>query len=594
SDVVAGAPGYDGPAGANAGRTTVYHGAAGAPTQDEGVVITGTIAETAGDVNGDGFSDVVVGDETTSAASVYYGSPTGLPAAADWTWGLNADHILGSAAGDVNGDGYADVLVLGGQSAYLFLGSAAGLASSSPVWSATVQQDYSNPGDVGTAGDVNGDGFSDVVVGSRNAVTARVYYGSPTGLAGAADWTATSTDGYGSTMGTAGDVNGDGYADVLVAGNSAVYAYYGDVAGLTSGTPDWSYAVAGSLNDPCTAATAGDVNGDGYADVIVGAPSANNRAGKVYLFLGSATGLDAPLLELGGQANYDQFGSSVATAGDVNGDGYADVIVGAPETDQPYQSYAGRAYLYYGSSMGLRSGQEPWTYERASVQYLGKHVAGAGDVDGDGFADLLINAVYTHYWPEQDWTILQHGNDGGGRLALARQTRGDGSPTVVQPWGRSTRDSFAVLLHAVNPLGRGRARLQLQACPPGTPFGHASCQAYTAANWTEVVDAAGVDLAEMAEWLQEDTLYRWRARLLYDSPFNPRGPWHRFLGQGQEADVRAGRLATDLRITMTMMPTEELTLPAQITYTLSYVAAGGPAAGVVISDILPASLDNVE
>jgi hypothetical protein len=73
---------------------------------------------------------------------------------------------VGSAAGDVNGDGYADVLVLGGQSAYLFLGSAAGLASSSPVWSATVQQDYSNPGDVGTAGDVNGDGYGDFVVGA--------------------------------------------------------------------------------------------------------------------------------------------------------------------------------------------------------------------------------------------------------------------------------------------------------------------------------------------------------------------------------------------------------------------------------------------
>jgi hypothetical protein len=593
-DVVAGAPGYDGPAGANAGRATVYHGAA----RDPGLLSdgwwkwnSGTTAETAGDLNGDGYSDVVAGKESANTAWVFYGSTTGLDVNADWTsTGAAGFGRSVGTAGDVNGDGYADLLVSDQNAVRVFYGSAAGLTSGTPDWSAAI---CNNQGcATGQAGDVNGDGFGDLIVGSKSANKAWAFYGSPTGLPAQADWTTTGTGGYGGTVGSAGDVNGDGFADVVLAGASTLYVYHGAMAGLTPGTPNWSFAVEGDQYTPCTAGTAGDVNGDGYADLVAGAPYAAGYAGKVYLFFGSALGLDAPLLEMTGEAAHDRFGSSVATAGDVNGDGFADILVGAPEEAGYLQT--GAAYLYFGSSLGLRTDREPWIYARDNVEYLGRHVAGAGDVDGDGFADVLISALYTYYWPEQDWTILQRGNDGGGRLALARQTRGDGSGMLVQPWGRATRDSFSVTLHAVNPLGRGRARLQVQACPSAAPFGDESCREYTAAAWTEIVDADGADLSEMAEWLEEDTLYHWRARLLYDSAIIPRGPWHRFLGQRQEADVRAGRLATDLQITKTMVPAEELELPAQITYTLSYVSAGGPAAGVVITDILPASLDSVE
>ncbi len=499
-------------------------------------------------------------------------------------------------AGDVNGDGYADLLLSDLNSVHVFYGSAAGLTSGPADWSAAI---CSNQGcAAGTAGDVNGDGFSDLVVGSKSANTAWVFYGSPIGLPAQADWTTTGTGGYGGTVGTAGDVNGDGYADVVVAGTDTVYVYHGDMAGLTPGTPTWSRTVQGSSAYPCTAATAGDVNGDGYADLIVGVPYTLNSEGKVLLFYGSALGLDAPLSEIWGEAAGDHFGISVGTAGDVNSDGFADVLVGAPDAEYPdpwNPSEIGKAYIYFGSFQGVQSDQEPWIYFwRNYADFIGSQVAVAGDVDGDGFADVLMAGAHRGAYDPPATVILQRGNDGGGRLALPRQTRGDGSGMLVQPWGRATRDSFSVSLQAVHPLGRGRARLQVQACPSATPFGDESCREYTAAHWTEVIDAAGVDLTEMAEWLEEDTLYRWRARLLYDSPFVPDGPWHRFLGQSQEADVRAGRLATDLQITKTMMPTEELTLPAQITYTLSYVSAGGPAAGVVITDILPASLDNVE
>ena len=597
-DIVAGAPGYDGPGGANAGRATVYHGAADVPSQDNpGWSVYATRAGTAGDLNGDGYGDVVVGSELTAKAWAFYGSRTGLPSVADWT--LTGAAGLGrtvGTAGDVNGDGYADLLVSDLNSVHVFYGSAAGLTSGTPDWSAAI---CNNQGcTAGTAGDVNGDGFSDLVVGSKSANKAWAFYGSPTGLPAQANWTTTGSGGYGGAVGSAGDVNGDGYADVLVAGDSAVYAYHGSLAGLTSGAPNWSQTVGGTSAYPCTAATAGDLNGDGYADVIAGVPYTLNSEGKVLLFYGSALGLDAPLSEIWGEAAGDHFGSSVSTAGDVNGDGFADVLAGAPDADypDPYSpAEIGKAYIYFGGSQGAQSDQEPWIYFwRNAVDFIGSQVAGAGDVDGDGFADVLMAGAHRTAYDPPAAVLLQRGNDGGGRLALPRQTRGDGSGLLVQPWGRATRDSFSVTLHAVHPLGRGRARLQVQACPSATPFGGESCREYTAAGWTEIVDADGVDLSEMAEWLEEDTLYRWRARLLYDSPFSPRGPWHRFLGQSQEADVRAGRLATDLQITKTMVPTEELELPAQITYTLSYVSAGGPAAGVVITDILPASLDNVE
>ena len=99
---------------------------------------------------------------------------------------------------------------------------------------------------------------------------------------------------------------------------------------------------------------------------------------------------------------------------------------------------------------------------------LGSVVAPAGDVNGDGYADLAVSA--TGYLTSTSKVQVYQGNDGGGRRALATQVRGDISGITVQPWGPSyTRDSFGVALQAVHPLGRGRAKLQVQACPSGVP-----------------------------------------------------------------------------------------------------------------------------
>jgi uncharacterized repeat protein (TIGR01451 family) len=136
-------------------------------------------------------------------------------------------------------------------------------------------------------------------------------------------------------------------------------------------------------------------------------------------------------------------------------------------------------------------------------------------------------------------------------LVLARQGRGDGSGTLVQPWGLSlSGDGFEVKVTATDPMGRGRVKLQVEACPPGEPFAAPACLIYVAPAWTDVATApSGVTLTEVIGGLAPDTLYRWRARVLYapqhvteagvTPPPNPaHGPWRRLQAQALEADLR--------------------------------------------------------
>jgi hypothetical protein len=141
--------------------------------------------------------------------------------------------------------------------------------------------------------------------------------------------------------------------------------------------------------------TAGDVNGDGFGDVIVGVPWFSNGQsyeGRACVYHGSASGLlpTAAFTPESNQANA-HYGSAVATAGDVNGDGYADVIVGAPlfTNGQPEE---GRAWVYHGSASGLISfaAFRPEGNQAGATYALA--VATAGDVNGDGFADIIIGA----------------------------------------------------------------------------------------------------------------------------------------------------------------------------------------------------------
>ncbi len=463
SDVIVGASLYDN-GQTNEGRAFVYHGsAAGLASSpswsadgDQDSAYFGKSVSVAGDVDGDGYSDVIIGADyydhgqtNEGRVFVYRGSATGLGHNPTWTAESDQDDAYFgfsvSTAGDVNGDGYSDVIVGAryydhGQpnegSAFLYHGSAAGL-SSKPAWTAeSDQQDARFSFSVSTAGDVNGDGYADVIVGARyydNGETdegrAFLYHGSASGLAASPAWTAESNQDHaymGYSVSTAGDVNGDGYSDVIVGANGydhgqmdegRAFVYLGAAAGLSSHSAWTAESDQQGADFGLSVSTAGDVNGDGYADVIVGAHEYDNgqaNEGRAFLYRGSASGIEASPSWI---AESDQegadFGGSVSTAGDVNGDGYADVIVGARYYHNG-ESNEGRAFLYCGSAAGVDS-SPAWTAESDQVTALfGNDVSTAGDVNGDGYSDVIIGSYrYDTVDIDEGRAYVYHGSPAG-------------------------------------------------------------------------------------------------------------------------------------------------------------------------------------
>ncbi|MBW1789367.1 MAG: FG-GAP repeat protein [Deltaproteobacteria bacterium] len=309
--------------------------------------------------------------------AIFMGSASGLKSGYDWhdrgeykgdQFGMSV-----AGAGDVNGDGYDDWLVgapgyhtddrgavyvyygnLDGQPALILEGPKANLRFGSTV---------------SGCGDVNGDGYDDVMLtgeawpGVAGYPSSYVHLGSPRGLSEKPSWfidwgSFGSYSQWGSKTRTsgAGDVNGDGFDDVLVGRHhdgddeyGVVYLFYGSKNGL-GGTPGWTWFGETLLaygSGVLTPAPAGDIDGDGYADFVVGAVT----SGYVYVFMGSPDGPGAsPDWSADGQAAADgSFGFSVASAGDVNGDGKSDLVVGAPNHSETVDTQ-GAAFVYYGQS----------------------------------------------------------------------------------------------------------------------------------------------------------------------------------------------------------------------------------------------------
>jgi hypothetical protein len=275
----------------------------------------------------------------------------------------------------------------------------------SPTWQFTVGA-RSAPVDSswGTTLDVNGDGFADVVVGApfvnnNDTGVAYVYLGGTTGLATTPATTLIGTDvpygHFGSSVASAGDVNGDGFGDLIVAAVEPgilfdVYIYFGSATGLAATPPGTLSVMApwGPVGWAISVAGAGDVNGDGYADVFVGACSAE-LCGNVYL--GSAGGVvPTPATRLLG------FGMS---AGDVNGDGYGDVVAkGIIEGTDGVYPVAYSVSVYLGSAAGLATVPAAEATNPNS-RCFGDSFASAGDVNGDGFADVVVGAPNGCIWP---------------------------------------------------------------------------------------------------------------------------------------------------------------------------------------------------
>ncbi|MEZ4824330.1 MAG: integrin alpha [Ignavibacteria bacterium] len=394
----------------------------------------------AGDVNNDGFSDVIIGapyytngELLEGRVFVYYGSASGLPDSANWTKESNSIRAQYgnsvSTAGDVNNDNYDDVIIgahvydndslnAAGR-VYVYYGSDSGLSETAD-WTVIGDQANARLGrSVSTAGDVNGDNYSDVIVGAMDYDEGEndegkvfVFYGSSTGLSITADWTAQSNQQdaeIGCSVASAGDINNDGYSDIIAGARyytdslseeGAAFVWYGSIAGLgADGTPvnaDWSaFGGQDGAGAGETVSSAGDVNGDGFSDVIVGIPYYDNgqdNEGIVNVYLGSDSGLSK---SVNWSAESDQqgasFGYGISCAGDVNNDGFSDLLVGAPYFNNGEQN-EGKAYLYLGSLSGL-SDSADWTAESDQMDAVfGRSVSSAGDVNDDGFSDVIIGA----------------------------------------------------------------------------------------------------------------------------------------------------------------------------------------------------------
>jgi putative metal-binding protein/FG-GAP repeat protein/VCBS repeat protein/thrombospondin type 3 repeat protein len=385
-DVLVGAPG-DGQ-----GKVYLFYGSAGGSFGTPGWSAEGTQTVNApatlkalfgysvagvGDVNRDGYADFLVGapqyDYRTfaqfdfgplGAIYLYLGSPSGP--SLGWTTASTSVTEIGSGfgaavagAGDVNGDGFPDLLVgLPGLpdfttnccTANVYLGSAGGF-SPFPT-PKLLGLGFPQFGFAVSAGNVNGDRFSDLVIGAPGASRAFVYGGGPAGVdINRRDIVGTSPGSFGVSV-AAADVNHDGFAEVVIgdAQNGRAYLYLGSSSGIAT-TATW-IGQSGQAGDlfGASVASAGDFDHDGFADVLVGAPSYSNdhtHEGRVFVFRGTPSGLEtnpAFIADLTDQ-NEARFGSSVSGAGDFNGDGLDDIVVGSPGFDTGGAAGAGRVDL---------------------------------------------------------------------------------------------------------------------------------------------------------------------------------------------------------------------------------------------------------
>jgi hypothetical protein len=399
-----------------------------------------------GDLDGDGLGELAVGawmddGSARNAGAVYIvdgplWGETSLDSARAKLSGELASDSAGyaiDAGGDVNGDGHADLIIgahghdANGSSAgiaYLVHGPVngdMGLASADARLLGLAEDDRAGAAVAGV-GDVNGDGRDDLLVGAygdssagSSAGAAYLFYGPVSGTAALSTADAqllgaASKDFAGTAVAGVGDSDGDGYDDMAVgawgqdgagSGAGAVHVVLGPVYGQIDLAQADATLWGGARGDKFGAslAAAGDLDGDGYGDLLVGAEGEDgggDLAGAAYLFYGplddGISALEADMIMVGAGRD-EKAGSSVAVAGDLDGDGWTDLVVGAPGASVSGNA-SGAAYLVFSAGVGtvdLATDALCFAGE-ASSDNAGLAVAGPGDMDGDGLDDLAVGA----------------------------------------------------------------------------------------------------------------------------------------------------------------------------------------------------------
>lgn len=504
-DVVAGAPHADSN-GADAGMARVMSGVDGtelcrvdgaAAGDNLGWAVAGCE-----DVNGDGVGDVVTGSPLHDSGGRDAGRATIWSAATGARlWVLDgdvADDHLGwsvGIAGDVNGDGYADAVVglpRGGnngaetgrvqvfgrrpydrQSEHLFL-SPAGTPGMFGV-------------DTQYVGDVNMDGIADYAIGAGQdgglRGTVRVFSGSDSSVIHTFTGGAPST-WFGHSIGRAGDVDGDGHADVLTGSQhwTSKYLQEGRAtlwSGRTGGIiQQWS-AMQPTAHMGGALGGLGDIDNDGWGDVFIGLIKANNNTGAVRVYSGQ-TGQQ--IYEVPGSQQGDWFGRHGAQVGDINGDGFLDYAIGAPEVLVAPSTGPGYAVVLSGAD-----GQLIWRFDGLfRDDKFGWAVAGPGDVDGDGLGDIVVGG---------------HRHDPLGKIdaGMVRVFSGGTGQVLYHYDGEFSNDGFGQAVNGAGDVnGDGHADFLVGApgADPGGVIGAGKAYLYSGADGSLIQTFVGASLLD--------------------------------------------------------------------------------------------------